>query len=185
MDEVSEVVEMATESNPHANVIFIIILVLVATVFVLENIKKFKEILGIKNRFELMNDDQNNEIKSLKSEMEYVKKDINELKTYSKDAKDRRVEFEREVTKTLQQICDDMLEEKTERLRSEILDFASGVKTRNYNQESYTHIFDLYSKYEKLIKDNGLVNGYVEVSMEYIRKRYAQQLENGFADVDQ
>jgi len=53
MNEVAEVVEMTTEQNPHSNVIFIIILVLVATVFVLENIKKFKEILGLRNRWEL------------------------------------------------------------------------------------------------------------------------------------
>lgn len=185
MQNVEEVVEMATEQNPHANIIFIIILVLVATVFVLENIKKFKEILGIKNGYELMNEDQNKEIKYLKAEVECVKKDISELKTYSKDSKDKRLQFEKDTTKTLSEIRKDMLEEKTERLRSEILDFASGVKTRNYNQESYTHIFDLYSKYEKLIKDNGLVNGYVEISMEYIRKRYAQQLENDFADVEQ
>lgn len=184
MSEIGEVVEMATNNDIHTNVIFIVILVLVASVFVLENIKKFKEILGLKNKWEIHEEDQGKQISELKKEVDSIKTEVNELKVYSKEAKEKRMQFETETTNMLKEIKEDMLEEKIERFRSEILDFSSGVKTRNYNQESYTHIFDLYSKYEKLIKDNGLVNGYVEVSMDYIRKRYAEQLENNFSDIE-
>lgn len=184
MDNLTDVVEMATNETGNHNLIVILVMVLMAIVFIIDNWTKLKNYLGIKNGIELHEEEQGRQICELKDKISELETEVNDLKQYSKEAKDKRIEFENTTIDTLKKIRADMLEEKIERNRSEILDFASGLKIRNYNQESYTHIFDLYSKYEKLIKDNNLVNGYVEVSMEYIRKRYAQQLENNFSGVD-
>ena len=104
MDDVSEVVQMATEQDPHANVIFIIILVLVATVFILENIKKFKEILGIKDRWDLHEESQGKQIADLKEQVNNIRIEVDELKSYSKEAKEKRMEFENSTTDTLKEI---------------------------------------------------------------------------------
>ena len=181
MDEVIETVEMATEGG-GPNLFIIFATVLVAVVFIIDNIKKIRDAFGISNKWERHEQEQNIKIQDLNDKIKTIKLDVDELRRYSKDAKDQREKFEERTTNVLKEIRNDMIEEKIERIRSSIIEFASCLKLRDYNQESYTHIFDLYSKYEKLLEDNHLKNGYIEMSMEYIKKRYAEQLAKGFKD---
>ena len=44
--------------------------------------------------------------------------------------------------------------------------------------EQYLEIFELYDNYEKLLKENGLTNGKVEITMEIIHDRFKWCEEN-------
>jgi len=63
-------------------------------------------------------------------------------------------------------------------MRSEILDFAAGLKIKDYNEESFSHIFDVYSRYNKVIRENNMTNGYVDLNMDKIRNDYALRHNN-------
>lgn len=180
MQNVEEVVEMATEQNPHANVIFIIILVLVATVFVLENIKKFKEILGLKNRWELTNDSQNDQIEKLKLNVEKIEHEVDELKTYSKEAKAKRIQFETETTNTLKEIRNEMVQDRVETLRTRILEFGSSCQVKQYTKENFDNILRTADDYHALLDREGMSNSQTDMAMEYIRKMYSEYLIKGF-----
>lgn len=180
MDEVSEVVEMATESNPHANVIFIIILVLVATVFILENIKKFKEILGIKDRWDLHEESQGKQIADLKEQVNNIRIEVDELKSYSKEAKEKRMEFENSTTDTLREIREQMIQDRVDTLRTRILEFGSSCQVKQYTKENYDNILKIADDYHALLKKEGLSNSQTDMAMEYIRKQYAEYMVKGF-----
>lgn len=65
--------------------------------------------------------------------------------------------------------------------RWKILDFASNLSkgNRKYNQEAFNHIFMIYEKYEKILEENNLENGLVEQSMDYIKHKYLEILQQG------
>ena len=44
----------------------------------------------------------------------------------------------------------------------------------------YEHIIDLYDKYEKILEQNGMTNGRVTASMEFVLKNYQDLMDNGF-----
>ena len=39
---------------------------------------------------------------------------------------------------------------------------------------------DVQDSYEKILEENGMENGRVDMSMDFIRKKYAEKLEKGF-----
>lgn len=172
-------------NSPHKAETFIIVIAAMLSMKLFINLWDFfKEKFGLETKGMRREKMQIDQINTLKSEMNDIKEEIDEVRKYSEEAKINRDDFKEKTGIALEEIRRDMLDEKIERYRSSLLEFAACLKIYNYNQESYNHIFDLYSKYEKLIKDNNLVNGYVEISMEFIRKRYAEQLQNGFKDIE-
>lgn len=175
---------MSQDLGGITNLIILLVALLVAIVFVVKNLKEFKHLFNIKNGFELHEEEQNKKITELKTQIDAIKKEVEDLKLYASETKTKRMQFQDEISTALNKIQNDMLEEKIERIRGTIIDFYQTIQTRDCNKEAYTYIFDLYSKYEKIIKDNGLVNGYLEISMEYIRRRYKEQLNKGFDDVE-
>ena len=73
-----------------------------------------------------------------------------------------------------------ILDKQIDDYRYEILDFASALSNgRRYNQESFNHIFNIYNKYEKILEENDMENGLVEESIEFIRDKLKEKLNNG------
>ena len=65
--------------------------------------------------------------------------------------------------------------------RWEIINFSNRVANGEAcNKDSYRHCFSTYEKYEKLLDENGMENGEVEISMEIINENYKQKLKQGF-----
>ena len=177
MQEVEEVVEMATTQGNN-NIIVTIIVLLIAIVFVAEHIMKFREIFGIRTKWDDHEQQQTKEILELKQEVVKIKQEVEDIKSTNKHDTNKRIEFEECVTKSLNTIKNDMLDEKIQRMRSEILDFAAGLKIKDYNEESFSHIFDVYSRYNKVIRENNMTNGYVDLNMDKIRNDYALRHNN-------
>ena len=65
-------------------------------------------------------------------------------------------------------------------MRTSILTFANScMKHEKHTHEEFTHIFALCDRYEQIIEDSGIVNGQMELSMEYIRTIYKDCLRDG------
>ena len=47
-------------------------------------------------------------------------------------------------------------------------------------KEPFDHILKTYQKYEKILEENSMTNGQVQMSMEVINDIYKEKLKNGF-----
>lgn len=110
---------------------------------------------------------------------------IQKLETEQK--KDREVskkadkDLKEELNKTndkLDKIGDLVLNMRIENMRAQMLGFGSNCRTHTYSREQYLEIFELYNNYEELLKENGLTNGKVEITMEIIHDRFKWCEEN-------
>lgn len=89
----------------------------------------------------------------------------------------------KEISKISQCVTDidkRMLGKDIDDMRWELLDFCSALTGgRKYNREAFDHIFRIYEKYEMILKDNKMTNGFVDESMNYVKEVYHKNLENG------
>ena len=107
-----------------------------------------------------------NELKSLEQQHE---KDVRESNEHDKNIEDK-----------LDKLSNVILDKQIDDYRYEILDFASALSNgRRYNQESFNHIFNIYGKYEKILEENDMENGLVEESIEFIKDKFKEKLNNG------
>lgn len=91
---------------------------------------------------------------------------------------DRRDE---EMSSDIKKLTQMFLDKEIDDMRWEINNFATQVSEgRPCNKDSFKHCLHVYSKYEKILEDNGLENGEVEISMELINETYKQKLKEGF-----
>ena len=112
--------------------------------------------------------------------LEKNKKDI-------KDLKDKHEADTKKYETSHQELIDDVrkltslfVEKEIDDMRWEILNFCSALSNgRKYNRESYAHVFSIYEKYERILKENKMENGLVEESMAFIRERYQEALKSG------
>lgn len=66
-------------------------------------------------------------------------------------------------------------------MRWEINNFATKVSEgKPCNKDSFQHCIHTYEKYEELLKENGLENGEVEISIQIINEAYKQKMREGF-----
>lgn len=91
---------------------------------------------------------------------------------------DRRDE---EICSDIKKLTRMFVDKQIDDMRWEINNFATIVSEgRPCNKDSFTHCIHTYEKYEKILKENGLENGEVEISMDLIQEVYRQKLKEGF-----
>lgn len=153
--------------------------------------------------------DENHLEECLSSFVEETRRENNELRSdmrqYTENrTNDREVSIERE--KRLNSRIDDMLESDKHRdeavniisdglkkltdmfidkqindYRWEIINFATAISEKKpCTKDGFKHCFATYEKYEKILEENGLENGEVEISMEIVREGYKKKLSEGF-----
>ena len=84
------------------------------------------------------------------------------------------------ISKCVEGISDRILDKEIDDIRWELLDFCSALTGgRNYNREAFAHIFKTYEKYEKILAENGMTNGFVEESISAVKEIYHEKLVNG------
>ena len=80
----------------------------------------------------------------------------------------------KEISKISQCVTDidkRMLDKDIDDMRWELLNFCSALTGgRKYNREAFDHIFRIYEKYEMILKDNKMTNGFVDESMNYVKE---------------
>ena len=86
----------------------------------------------------------------------------------------------RELNNKLDKNNDVTLSILIENKRSAIIDFASKVIDEAYpvTKEQFNRILRIYEEYEEIIKENGLTNGEVDISIHIIRESYEKHLKN-------
>lgn len=90
-------------------------------------------------------------------------------------------EHEKELSKDIKKLTDMFIDKEINDMRWEINNFATKVyEGKPCNKDSFQHCIHTYEKYEKLLSENGLENGEVEISMEIINEAYKEKLKNGF-----
>ena len=89
----------------------------------------------------------------------------------------------KEISKISQCVTDidkRMLDKDIDDMRWELLDFCSALTFGSkYNREAFDQILKIYEKYEMILKDNKMTNGFVDESMNYVKEVYHKNLENG------
>ncbi len=86
-----------------------------------------------------------------------------------------------EMRNDIKKLTDMFIDKEINDMRWEINNFATKVSEgKPCNKDSYKHCIHTWEKYEKLLEENGLENGEVEISMNVIRESYQQKLKEGF-----
>ena len=86
-------------------------------------------------------------------------------------------ELKRDVKKLTEMFIDKQIDD----MRYEILHFASALSGGGeFSKEPFDHILKTYQKYEKILEENNMTNGQVQMSMEVINDIYKEKLKNGF-----
>lgn len=128
---------------------------------------------------------------SRKKEIEEIilnnQKEIEQLKKkHNKDIKDSEKAddiLKEEINKTnqkLDNINDLVLDIRIDSMRKTLLDFASTVGSgRKCTKEQYDEIFTTYEDYESILRQHGMTNGRVNISMEIVRDQYKHNLIHG------
>lgn len=94
---------------------------------------------------------------------------------------DRRDE---EISENIKRLTHLFIDKEIGDMRWEINNFAARISEGSpCNKDSFQHCIHIYEKYEKILEENGLGNGEVELSMELINNTYKQKLINGFGSV--
>lgn len=91
---------------------------------------------------------------------------------------DRRDE---EIFADIKRLTNMFVDKEIDDMRWEINNFANKVSEgKPCNKDSFKHCIHMYEKYEKILEENGLENGEVEISMELINEAYKEKLKEGF-----
>ena len=153
-------------------VIIGVFIILSACIAVYEIIGKFSKIIGKPVKW-VRDKEKDHELliqtsKELKDLEEHHKKDVSES-----------IKHDEKIEKNLEVLTSMVLDKAIDDYRYEILDFCSALSNgRKYNRESFNHIFSVYEKYEKILKENKMENGLVEESIKFIREKYSEKLKN-------
>lgn len=110
-----------------------------------------------------------------------TRKDLDQLIAKHEDSVSQSIRHDKLIKSDLQILTQMFIDKEIDDWRWEILDFASAISAgRQYSKEQYDHVISIYQKYEKILKENNLVNGHVTNSMEVINEIYKEKLKTGF-----
>lgn len=174
-------------------------LALSAIVGIKAGIKKFKDIFGLVDAKELEHRELLGRISTLEEKVKEVDKRVtdtstmydNKLDGFHQQSIDIRGNLANDIASvkgaqddikaSLLDLKNMFIDNEIDTIRFEILDFANAVMDhRNYNKEQYDHVFDIYEKYERILAENGLENGRVDMSMQFLKNKYAELMQTGF-----
>ena len=105
-----------------------------------------------------------------------------EMKQYSENRmKDREqsMRIQKELTTSMNNLGNLLLDKQISDYRWEIINVADKISNgRIVSKECLKHAIGTYDKYEKIIKEHGLVNGEVTISIGVIKDEYAKILSD-------
>ena len=180
---------ISTLNEINSQGIFTIILcVVLVLLLIVEGTKLWKgtlESLDLKSGKELRENAVNERIDALESELENVKTTfLDNQKTYhgqSIEIRNNLQENQENLSKQMTELKQLFINKEIDDMRWEMLDFASAIMNkRRCSKEQYDHVIDTYVKYEKILEENGMENGRVTSSMEFVNEKYKKLMSVGF-----
>ena len=175
------------------NIIVMFLFLLILVVGLLQSLHYIREFFGIETKQTLKDKERDSKITELNKLIDDNNKQIDKLrqsdqKFYNDRVHDREQSFSiqkdlvenlTKLSDTLTEIKIDILEEKMERKRWNILNMADELRHNSYyiDRERYENVFRDYDDYEEIIKKLGRTNGFIEESIKFIRSQYKESLE--------
>lgn len=87
-------------------------------------------------------------------------------------------EHDTEMRNDIKRLTDLFVDKQINDYRWEIINLADKIANdKIVSKECLRHAISTYEKYEKIIKENGLVNGEVEISIEIIKEAYQKKFK--------
>lgn len=105
---------------------------------------------------------------------------INLQEKHEEDMK-KSDEHDAEMRNDIKKLTELFVDKQINDYRWEIINLADKIANgKTVSKECLRHAIATYEKYEKIITENALVNGEVEISIEVIRNNYQKKLTEGF-----
>ena len=105
---------------------------------------------------------------------------LNKLQEKHEEDIERSDRRDEKIFNDIEKLTQMFIDKEIDDMRWEINNFAIRVSEgKPCNKDSFQHCIHIYEKYEKILEENSLENGEVEISMELINEAYKQKLKNG------
>ena len=105
---------------------------------------------------------------------------LNKLQEKHEEDIERSDRRDEKISNDIEKLTQMFIDKEIDDMRWEINNFAIRVSEgKPCNKDSFKHCIHIYEKYEKILEDNNLENGEVEISMELINEAYKEKLKNG------
>lgn len=151
----------AVFNQNYISVILAVFLLLFAIKEIIDLISYFKEKGRIKTGSEQDKENVENRLMTLEKHDNWQYKEITKM------------------SKGIENIESELLDNNLERKRKYILDFCSSISNgQKQNKEAFNNVFKTYKNYEKLLSDHNMENGQAEESMKFISEKYQEYLRN-------
>ena len=151
-----------------------IFVILSAIIAVYEIIGKFSKIIGKPVKWVREKD---NDHKLLIDTANGLK----ELQEKHENSVGQSIRHDKIIREDLEKLTKLFVEKEINDMRWEIINVADKISNGKYiSKECCVHCIHTYEKYERIIEEEGLTNGEVEISMQIINDYYKQKLKEGF-----
>lgn len=152
----------AVFNQNYVSVILAVFLLLFAIKEIIDLISYFKKKGRIKTGFDQDKENVENRLITLEKHDKWQYKEISKM------------------SKGIENIESELLDNNLERKRRYILDFCSSLSNeQKQNKEAFNNVFKTYKKYEELLSAHNMENGQAEESMKFISEKYQEFLRNG------
>lgn len=177
------------------NVVITLALVIILIPLAIDSWKKFKLSIGLKSVNEIEEQEIQSSLQKMTSELEKLSEEVKQYGNNRINDREKSFKKEKEIYDTIERVTDainvtieemavtlnemkqDALDEKIERIRWRILDFAGDLRNGKITDiEQFYYIFKTCDKYEDLIKANNLKNGQVTEAIKFIHEKYHELL---------
>lgn len=165
------------------------VLIAIGIVMLCVKIKDFVvSTFGITTKSALAKQAQEERIKDLNNQIIDLQKEVQQFKDNRTHDREQSFDIQKQLTdsqtllqNSVENLRKMLVNKEINDMRWEILDFSNAVMNgRVYNKEIYDHIFDTYTEYERVLEENGLENGKVDSSMQFVRNKYLELMDKGF-----
>lgn len=163
------------------NVIMSVFIVAALVVLIITGGQKLIDTLGLETKASLR--DKSIDKRLLDLEQKMLDFEINQEKyhTESISIRDKLKSNQSDLRDDIKELKNLLINKEIDDMRWEMLDFANAVMCgRKYNKEQYDHVLDIYAKYERILEENGMENGRVTSSMEFVQDKYKDLMSCGF-----
>ena len=151
-----------------------IFVILSGIIAVYEIIGKFSKIIGKPVKWVCEKDDDHKLLITTANGLE-------ELRKKHEDSVNQSIRHDKIIRTDLERLTKMFIDKEINDMRWEIINVSDKISNGKFiSKECCVHCIHTYEKYEKIIAEEGLTNGEVEISMQIINDYYKQKLKEGF-----
>lgn len=163
------------------NVIIVVLLVAALVIALRAGWEKLLDALGLETKASLQKKALEQRLSDMEQKIADFEQSQHEYHEQSITIRDKLEDNQKVLQDGIGELKMLLINKEIDDIRTTILDFSNAVMNgRDYDKEQYEHIIDLYDKYEKILEQNGMTNGRITASMEFVLKNYQDLMDNGF-----